>query len=290
MTNKYVQLIGVSAVLMMALIAAIVGANLRAVSAQESERDCVAEYRAIEARIRAAVEDGQVTEEQARARLVAFRQELGRSCNSSDNDGERGERRGDERRAAERRKLDPIANLIGIDARTLWGELKEGKSIAEVAQANGVDPQTIIDALVAEVQAEIDEALAAGRISPEEAAEKSAGIAERITYYVNETAKVLKNDGKRGEDERRELESIANLIGIDLRTLWGELKAGKSIAEVAQANGVDPQTIIDALVAEVQTGIDAKVATGDISAEEAAEWSAGIEQRITNYVNGTSEK
>ena len=83
--------------------------------------------------------------------------------------------------------METAANLIGIDGRTLWGEVKAGKSIAKVAQANGVEPQTIIDALVAEVQAEIDAGVAAGRISSEEAAQKSAGLEERFTFIVNAT-------------------------------------------------------------------------------------------------------
>jgi hypothetical protein len=70
----------------------------------------------------------------------------------------------------------------------------------------------------------------------------------------------------------------------------GEPGAGKPIAEAAEAHGVDPQGIVDTLVADVQAEIDEKVADGSISAEKAAEWSAGIQERITNYVNGGSEE
>jgi hypothetical protein len=46
--------------------------------------------------------------------------------------------------------LDVIAEAIGIDAETLHEELAGGATIAEIAEANGVDPQVVIDALVAE--------------------------------------------------------------------------------------------------------------------------------------------
>jgi hypothetical protein len=46
--------------------------------------------------------------------------------------------------------LDVIAETIGIDAETLREELVGGATIAEIAEANGVDPQAVIDALVAE--------------------------------------------------------------------------------------------------------------------------------------------
>jgi hypothetical protein len=51
--------------------------------------------------------------------------------------------------------LDVIADAIGIDAETLRQELAGGASIAEVAEANGVDPQVVIDARVAEYTEQI---------------------------------------------------------------------------------------------------------------------------------------
>jgi hypothetical protein len=46
--------------------------------------------------------------------------------------------------------LDVIAEAIGIDSETLREELAGGATVAEIAEANGVDPQVVIEALVAE--------------------------------------------------------------------------------------------------------------------------------------------
>ena len=43
-----------------------------------------------------------------------------------------------------------IAEAIGIDVETLREELRNGATVAEIAEANGVDPQVVIDALVAD--------------------------------------------------------------------------------------------------------------------------------------------
>lgn len=51
--------------------------------------------------------------------------------------------------------LSTAAEVIGISVEDLVAALREGQTIAEVAQANGVDPQTVIDALVAEAEARI---------------------------------------------------------------------------------------------------------------------------------------
>ena len=45
-------------------------------------------------------------------------------------------------------------------------------------------------------------------------------------------------------------EVIAGALGIDVETLRDELRSGATVAEIAEANGVDPQVVIDALVAE----------------------------------------
>jgi hypothetical protein len=52
-------------------------------------------------------------------------------------------------------ELDVIAEAIGIDAETLRQELADGATVAEIAEANGVDPQMVIDALVAEYTEQI---------------------------------------------------------------------------------------------------------------------------------------
>ncbi|MDQ2649055.1 MAG: hypothetical protein M3Z03_05840, partial [Actinomycetota bacterium] len=45
--------------------------------------------------------------------------------------------------------LDAAAEVIGITAEELEAELQAGRSMAEVAEANDVEPQAVIDALVA---------------------------------------------------------------------------------------------------------------------------------------------
>jgi hypothetical protein len=57
--------------------------------------------------------------------------------------------------------------------------------MAEVAQANGVDVQTVVDAIVADISARIDEAVANGRLTQAEADEKKAELPERVTARVN---------------------------------------------------------------------------------------------------------
>lgn len=91
--------------------------------------------------------------------------------------------------------LDTAAQAIGIDADALRDALQGGQTLAEVAQANGVDPQTVIDALVAEAQARIADDVSAGRITQDDADQVLADLESHITDLVNGVAPQGPPDG-----------------------------------------------------------------------------------------------
>ena len=75
--------------------------------------------------------------------------------------------------------LEAAAEAIGIEEDALRDALREGQTIAEVAEANGVDVQVVTDAMVAAAQTRIDEAIS-------DVDERLAELTERITELVNE--------------------------------------------------------------------------------------------------------
>ena len=62
-------------------------------------------------------------------------------------------------------------------------QLRDGATLAEIA---GSETDALIASLVADVEEKLDEAVANGRITQEEADEKLAEATERITTFVNE--------------------------------------------------------------------------------------------------------
>jgi hypothetical protein len=81
--------------------------------------------------------------------------------------------------------LGVAAQAIGIEETALREALASGQTIAQVAQANNVDPQKVVDALVADFEARLAQAVSDGRITQAQADEKKAGAAERFTALVN---------------------------------------------------------------------------------------------------------
>ena len=98
-------------------------------------------------------------------------------------DGEARPPRGEGRRGAH---LDPLAEILGLDADVLREALRSGSTLADVATEQGVDVQVVVDAIVDARTERIEQAVDDGRITEEEAAEKAVDLEERVTTRVNE--------------------------------------------------------------------------------------------------------
>lgn len=88
-----------------------------------------------------------------------------------------------------------VLDTLGVSAEDLRTALADGQTLAEVAEANGVDVDTLVDAMVAEVTERLDQAVENERLTEDEAAEKLADASERITGLVNGD---IEFEGRRG--------------------------------------------------------------------------------------------
>jgi uncharacterized protein YidB (DUF937 family) len=81
--------------------------------------------------------------------------------------------------------MSTVAESLGISEDELRAALADGQTIAEIAEEQGVDVQDVIDDIVAAQRERVDEAVAEGRLTQEEADELLAGAEERVTAFVN---------------------------------------------------------------------------------------------------------
>jgi hypothetical protein len=85
------------------------------------------------------------------------------------------------------RGLDTVATALGLTADEVRTAIEGGQTIAQLAEANGTSAQSVIDALVAEVTAHLDEEVAAGEHTQADADARIAEATTRITEFVNNT-------------------------------------------------------------------------------------------------------
>ncbi len=96
-------------------------------------------------------------------------------------------------------KLGGLAETLGLDAEELRRSLDGGMSLADIAEAEGISVDDVVDALLDQRTERIEGAVDAGRITEEEAVEKLAAAEERITEQVNSEDGF---DGRRGHGRR----------------------------------------------------------------------------------------
>jgi uncharacterized protein YidB (DUF937 family) len=155
--------------------------------------------------------------------------------------------------------LADLAEVIGISTDELRAALRDSQTLTEVGEASGVDPQQVVDVLVDNGTERLDAAVAAGRIDQATADERKASLSDRAADLVNGE---LERNTHRHPRRSAAIRTAAEAIGIEADELRDALRDGQTIAQVAEANGVDPQDVIDALVARSTERIT-KVVNGD---------------------------
>jgi hypothetical protein len=84
--------------------------------------------------------------------------------------------------------MDAAADYIGIDEAALAAERHDGRSLAQIAVAHGKTAAGLQQALVAAFRANLDTAVAAGRITEAQAAQALTTFQSRVQTLIDRTA------------------------------------------------------------------------------------------------------
>jgi hypothetical protein len=144
-------------------------ASAQEVTSEDQERTAPATIDEVLADL---VTDGVITEQQSTQIAAALKERIGES---------RGHRGG----FARGFQLETVAGVIGIEVDVLADALRDGQTIAEVAVDNGSSAEAVVDALVAEANAKLDQAVADEKLTAERAEEIRADAPDRIEARVN---------------------------------------------------------------------------------------------------------
>jgi hypothetical protein len=138
---------------------------------------------ALKARVDTAVEEGRLTEEQGvelKTRIDSGEMQFLRGL------GKPGPGRfGHFHHFARFPALRAAAEYLGLAEEELRERLRDGDTLAEVAKAEGKAVDGLVDALVADAEKRLDDAVAAGKLTPAQADELADRLDERMTDLVN---------------------------------------------------------------------------------------------------------
>ncbi|MFL5937264.1 MAG: hypothetical protein ACJ744_15075 [Gaiellaceae bacterium] len=157
--------------------------------------------------------------------------------------------------------------------------------INDAAKRLGIEPAKLSDALTKALEDRVDAAVADGRIT------KAEGEALKARIEAGDAPLFFgggRHHGGRGFGHHRRpgLDAAAKYLGITEAQLRTELRNGKSLADVAKAHGKTVDGLVNALVDEAKTKLDAAVKAGKLTQAQANEMLSDLRHRIADFVNG----
>lgn len=180
--------------------------------------------------------------------------------------------------------VEIAAQTLSMDEEALWKALDSGKTLAQIAKEKGVDAQAVVDAVMLAIKTELEAEVTAGEITADQAAQWLAEIKPEIAALMDEAL------GAEGDESDPYMAKAAALLGMTEADVWTALEKGQTLAELAKSKGLDPQVIVDAVVFEMQSDINAELAAGEITQQEADQWTAGLKAEVTDMVNQPLEE
>ncbi len=164
---------------------------------------------------------------------------------------------------------------------------QESKAVIEDAAGQlGIDPTKLSNALKKALEDRVDAAVAAGTIT------KAEGDALKARIESQDYPLIMGGFGRHGGfglglHGAGLLSAAATYQGLSETDLQSQLAGGKTLADVAKAQGKTVDGLVSALLAAEQKKLDAAVASGRLTQTQADEILANAKQRITDMVNGS---
>jgi len=187
-----------------------------------------------------------------------------------------------------------ISQALDMVPDELLPQLKEGKTIAEIAKEQGITADTVVDELLVPVKKGLDRAVADGKLSQEQAEEKLSKAQARITEMVqkatpkdivrHEVNKIRMQDA-RAMRTRVLLRQVCQIVNLDHKEMLAQLKEGKKIVEIAQGQNISRDELLEALTERAQDRLDKAVREGKLDTEKAAGIMPKIEESLTKFVD-----
>ncbi len=157
--------------------------------------------------------------------------------------------------------LDGVAQILGLERDALFSALRDGSTLVEIAAEQGVDEATLLSELTALAHDSVDQAVTDGLIDQERAEDLLARIDDHLVELVNRS---FDDFGRhRGHHHRVARgfigDEVSEILGLSKLEIHDLLEGGLTLAEVAEQQGVDPETLIDGVSDEFRQRFSERV-------------------------------
>ena len=177
--------------------------------------------------------------------------------------------------------IDELANELGLSVDELRQKLGDGATLQELADAAGVDVDTVIANVKDRLEATLDDEVTAGHLSQEQADAIKAKIdsLDLGNLSLSGLRGQLRDGASRGLPFLgRHGDWLGDLnLGIDLDQLRAKLDSGLSLKEALTELGVDVDSVVAQMKQSALDKIDQMVKDGTITQDRADELKQMVE-------------
>ncbi|CAI6063310.1 SHOCT domain-containing protein [Cohnella sp. JJ-181] len=192
-----------------------------------------------------------------------------------------------------------LAKLLGLTEDELKTQLKAGKTLADIASAQGVEAQKVQALIQSALTEQLDSRLADGKITQAQYDAQKATLADRAADAMT-GAYSGKGGGKGGHGggfggggrggfgiDLKDNADIATLFGLTTDELSTQLRAGKSLSALAEAKGVSVDTVTAKVVTLLTAALDQRLADGRITQAQYDAQKAKLADQADHIVSRT---
>jgi len=184
--------------------------------------------------------------------------------------------------------LQAVVDATGMTGQEVLAALRDGQTLTDVLTEQGIDPQTVVDIVTAQVNAEVAERLANGTLTEEQAArilENLGPALERAMTATLPARPTPVRDRLADLGDNTLLSVLAEMAGMEPGELVREALTPPTLAEIADSYGLDAEAIISATEAQITEEVNQAVEDGRLTEEQAALVLDGLHDRLVERFN-----
>lgn len=176
-----------------------------------------------------------------------------------------------------------LTAVAGIAAQEINKQDKQQALLSKVAEKLGVSEEQLTQALKDARFEMIDEAVAAGQLTEEQAAKLKERIEENGGAFFGPGPEPRGGDPweRPCQTARFVVRATAEVLDVEPQEVVDALESGQSLAEFAESQGMSAEDFEAALLEEVRIGLDKLVSDGKLTQERAD----AIYERFSNNVD-----
>jgi hypothetical protein len=193
--------------------------------------------------------------------------------------------------------IEATVSVTGLTRDEVFTQLKAGQSLSQIAVSKGKTADEVIAAARTELQTRLTQAVTDGKLTQAQADTALSDFEKTATDTVNSTS--LGQQGGPGFDHggprgfhaggpQSLIEATVSVTGLTRDEVFTDLKAGQSLAQIAQSKGKTAEDVIAAARTQLDTGLKQAATDGKLTQAQADTALADFDKTATVTVNSTT--